>query len=127
MKKLLLILSLVLFSTPSFGEWKRVAVTNNAEWFVDMNELKRRSDIVYFWRLINITENDPKWTSRSHRSYIKADCMEFKFKKLQTTSWKGQMATGDLMFDYGEEPNWQYPPPGSYSKDVLEIVCRASN
>ena len=123
MKKLILILSLLFLSTPSFGEWKKVATTHNSEWFLDMDNIKKKSNIVYFWRILNITDNDPKWTSRSHRSYVKADCDELKFIKLQTTSWSGQMATGDLLFTYGKETDWSYPPPGSYSKDVLEIVC----
>ena len=126
MKKLLLILSLVLFSTPSFAEWRELSSSKTATFYLDMDNIKKRSSYVYFWKLVNVTDNDPKWLFRSYRSYNKGDCNDFKSMSLQTEYFSGQMLKGNLVNSQGEDNKWSYPAPRTFSAEILDFVCEYS-
>lgn len=77
MKKLLLILSLVLFGNPSFAEWKRVAFSAEADTYIDTERIKKRGDIVYYWILMDVMKTKKSNLFKSFRSYNKANCFDF--------------------------------------------------
>ena len=123
MKKLLLILSLVLFSTPSFAEWKRVTFSAEADTYIDTERIKKRGDIVYYWMLMDVIKTKKSNLFKSFRSYNKANCFDFSYISLQTEYFKTNMAKGSSFQSVGQQEK-QYAIPNSVTERIIQYACK---
>ena len=122
-----LLLSSVLFSSPSYGEWTH-SFTHpkfGYDLYVDFDKIKKRGDNVYFWTLSDLLT--PASTGKMSLKYlVRGDCNNFYFSDLTFTSYDLPMGEG-----YGESitlskhfQNIEYPPTtGNNMKSVIKSVC----
>ena len=133
MKKLLLILSLVLFSTPSFGEWSIASVSSDKTvFYVDFSTIRKQGNYTYFWNVADYVEKQLDAgrgvSIFSSRSYTKANCEHFSYYHLQTDYYTSPMAEGNsYLSGKNTEKDLTYAPPGSSFYGVLEEVCKRAN
>ena len=126
MKKLLLIFTLLfstlMFSTPSYGEWTKVAKSVNGDiFYVDLERIRKHGGYVYWWTLSDYIK--PATGDLSHQNYRQGDCKLFRYKYL---SWKFHiepMGGGTGVIREPSNQNWKYPSPNSMNELVLNKVC----
>jgi hypothetical protein len=122
-----LLLSSVLFSSPSYGEWTHSFTHPKFGYdvYIDFDKIKKRGDNVYFWTLSDLLT--PASTGKMSLKYlVRGDCNNFYFSNLTSTSYVLPMGEG-----YGESTtlsehfqNIEYPPTtGNNMKSVIKSVC----
>ena len=128
MKKLIaiftLVISTVIFSSPSYAEWTKVETDLlGNEWFVDFSRIREHNGDIYYWEVTNYLRPWPDGIL-SASNYKQANCSVFRFKHLVDQYFKTPMATGvpDIANSIGDE-DWTYPKPNSMAETVLTEVC----
>ena len=121
-----LLLSSVLFSSPSYGEWTHSFTHPKFGYdvYIDFDKIKKRGDKVFFWTLSDLLT--PTSTGKMSLKYlVRGDCNNFYFKDLTSTSYVLPMGEG-----YGESRNlsnivtWETPSTtGNNMKSVIKSVC----
>ena len=127
MKKLLLIFTLLfstlLFSTPSYAEWTKVAsIKNGADTFyVDFERIRKHGGYIYFWELTDYLK--PEHGVLSAKVYREGDCKLFRLKSLSYSFHEEPMGGGTGQFDNRPDKDWSYPIPASSGETALKKVC----
>lgn len=130
MKKTLVLSSLlfsILFSPPSYSEWKWELVgesVNGNTFYVDFEGARKHDGYVYFWRMSNYLKPTPSGKSSS-KGYIKGDCKIFRQTDLSGSFHKEAMGKGasDTYTLSPSKQEWSYPSPNSVSEVILKRVC----
>ena len=124
MKKLIPILlcSTVMFSSPSYAEWKKVSegVSGNT-FYVDLERIRKNDGYVYWWDLVDLL----KPTSNgflSGKAYKQGDCKLFRYKYL-SFSFHNEPMGGGTSHKENTPEDWQYPSPDSSGEIILKQVC----
>ena len=88
---------LILFSINGFAfNWKKVYESSDSDFYVDVDNIKKRNGIVYYWTLVDLLEPFPSGTN----SYIdknKVDCIEGKRTWLSSTSYSQSMEKDEYL------------------------------
>ena len=125
MKKLIPILlcSTVMFSSPSYAEWKKVSegVSGNT-FYVDLERIRKNDGYVYWWTLSDFLKPD-KWGYLSFKIYNQGDCKLFRYKRLSFSFHKEPMGGGTGSVDNNSDKNWRYPAPDRADENILKSVC----
>jgi hypothetical protein len=125
MKKLILIFTLlvstVMFSSPSYAEWTEVTKNKKGmTFYVDFERIRKHDGYIYYWNLSDYLK--PNRGYFSDQKYEQGDCKLFRFKILSATFHKVPMGGGN-----GENQTnaqgWIYPPPNSIIEKILKSVC----
>ena len=124
MKKILInFIALLMFSTPSFANWVKVASTaNNDDFYVDFERIRKNDGYVYYWVLLDYLKPD-KWGDLSVKVYSQGDCESFKYKELSSSYHTYPMGLGEPSTLAKPSPQWKYPPPNSSVEIILDKVC----
>ncbi len=122
MKRLLLILCLTFFSTPSFGQWTKITESTQAYSYVNVENIREKDGYVYYWELTDVKPNI-EMIFKSSMIYVKVDCAEFKYANLQASYFDDQMGKGKLLHT-SRDSVWKYPLPNSVTASVLKRVCK---
>ena len=130
MKKLLLIFTLLfsplMFSTPSYAEWKKVGNTVLGDiFYVDFERIRKHGGYVYWWTLTDYLE-PTKLGNLSNKVYRQGDCKLFRHKNLSFSFHKEPMGGGIGDIREPSNQNWSYPPPTSGDEIILKRVCSQS-
>ena len=121
MKKLILI-TLLIFSSPSYAEWTAVTKTSDGyNFYVDFDTIRVVDGYLYFWYLSDFPE--PFEGDLSVITYVQSDCKLFRSKRLQFIYHTENMGGGRAQPEEPIEKGWQYPPPDTVMAVVLEEVC----
>ncbi len=74
MKKLITALTLlIMFSTPSYAEWKRVGNTTNGDsFYVDFDRIRKVDGFVYWWQVTDFLKPDYRGDF-SYKAYRKGE------------------------------------------------------
>ena len=123
MKKLLVLLFSIIFSSTSFAgwTWHDNSVTGD-EYYIDFAKVKKIDGYPYYRWLVDLLKPD-KDGDLSYIVYTKGDC---KFSQIMTLSefyYTQPMSEGRLTTNNITNPEWQYPAPGSMNESMLEEVC----
>ena len=131
MKKLLLILFLVLFSTPSFGEWKMVTKGEvyGDIYYVDFNKITKQSGFIFWWQLADFEKNTGSDGTLSNVVYYQGNCQKFKAKPLIYLKHKLPMGKGKgqefkLPSNYDK---WLDASTGTSLLVIMTEVCKRAN
>ena len=132
MKKLIaiftLVISTVMFSSPSYAEWTKIA-SNIAgdDYYVDLTRIRENDGDIYFWEMTNYLK--PTKNGRlSSLIYKQANCALFRDKFLTDSYFDTPMAVGTAASGSKEpDKDWTYPQPGSVSEAVLQEICNELN
>ena len=127
MKKLLLIFTLLfstlMFSTPSYGEWTKVAKSVNGDiFYVDLERIRKHGGYVHWWTLVDYIKPTTQG-HLSHRDYQQGDCKLFRHKYLSWLFHNEPMAGGTGTTLEPSDKGWNYPPPNSSIEIILKRVC----
>ena len=131
MKNLTILLALtfsVMFSSPSYAEWKRVSVNvkgnvTGSTFYVDFERIRKHGGYVYFWQLTDLLKRD-KYGDLSELNYKQGDCNLFRYKILSGSFFKEPMGGGSPQTATLKNPKWKYPRPNSSGGEVtLKSVC----
>lgn len=118
-------ISTIVFSSPSYAEWFKVAENVNGDTFyVDVDRIREHDGYVYFWSLRDYLKPD-QWGDFSSKNYRQGDCNLFRFKALSSVFHKQPMGgdVGDIIEPIGDNANWEYPAPNTVNERILSIIC----
>ena len=93
MKKLLLIFTLLfstlMFSTPSYGEWKKVPLPSEdgSTHYVDFDGIRKHGGYIYWWELRDNLKIGKGQRIYSMKTYNQGDCGLFRFMILVYGFW----------------------------------------
>ena len=125
MKSLLTILALMftmMFSSASYAEWTKVGTVDGHTVYVDFESVRKHDGYVYFWDLIDLLK-PLKSGVFSGKTYSQGDCKFFRYKKLSQVLHKQAMGRDVGESFSPENPEWNYPSPGTVSHIILSRVC----
>jgi hypothetical protein len=129
MKKLLLIFTLLLstlmFSTPSYAEWTKVSSSVDGDTFyVDFDRIRKHDGYVFWWDLTDYLKLT-KYGVLSNQMYKQGDCKVFRYKVLSFSFHKEPMGggTGHVVEPGAKRKGWNYPPRNSSNETILKRVC----
>ena len=90
MKKLLLLTFLCFYINAFSANWKKVSENDNGDsFYIDINNIKKSEEFIYYWELIDLKE--PIYGALSSIRNFKANCSEEIKAMLSTSSYRGQM------------------------------------
>ena len=126
MKKLLL-LTLLCFSINGFAfNWKKVAdSTDGGSYYVDVDNIKKRNGLVYYWTLGDFFEplrGGPLGDANSSIDKYKVDCVEEKQTLLNATFYSQPMGEGKIVQD-STHNKIIYPKPNSNGYFAMKFAC----
>ena len=122
--KTILFSILILFSINWFAfNWGWIADgVDGDSFYVDVDNIKKRNGIVYYWTLVDLLEPFPSGTN----SYIdknKVDCIEGKRTWLSSTSYSQSMGKGRILVE--DNPNRiTYPKPITTVYILMKFACK---
>ena len=128
MKKLTLILTLlvstVMFSSPSFAKWTKVgsSVKSGYTFYLDIKRTRKVDGFVYYWVLVDYLK-PTKYGILSGKKYNQGDCRLFRSKSLSSVVHKQSMGRGWWRTSPQIKPKWVYPSPDSIMETILKSVC----
>ena len=114
---------LILFSVNGFAfNWKKViANTVGDSYYVDINSIKKRNGLVYYWELGDYLEPLTGGANSSIFKY-KVNCVEEKVTLLNLTLYSQSMGKGRIIGE--DSPNKiEYPKPKEVGYIVMKFVC----
>jgi len=124
MKTLLTLFTLVftvMFSSPSYSKWKKVAKNVDGKTFyVDVARIRKHDGYVYYWMLSDYSK--PYQGYLSYLMYKQGDCKLFRHKSLSVSFYKEPMGGGKSE-KHGIPEGWFYPPPNTVTETILKSVC----
>ena len=127
MKTLLTIFTLlftVMFSSPSYAEWKKIGKNVDGDTFyVDFERMRKHDGYVYAWVLNDYLKPD-KFGDFSSIVYLQVDCNTFRIKVLSDSYHTEPMGRGTSSSSSNEpDKEWTSVPPNSVSESTIEQVC----
>ena len=118
-----LLVSTVMFSSPSYAEWTKVYENVSGDTFyVDFERIRKHGGYVYYWRLRDGLKPSKQGTL-SAKVYHQGDCKLFRYKSLSYSFHKEPMGRGTGNIDNKPDKEWNYPSPNSVIEDILKKVC----
>ena len=128
MKILTILLTLtftVMFSSPSFADWKKVSESVDGDTFyVDFERIRKHDGYVYWWELGDYLKPD-ELGDLSSKTYKQGDCKLFRYKFLSGSFYTEPMGGGTPSASSNEpDKEWRYPPPNSSIEFILKSVCK---
>jgi len=118
-----LLLSSILFSSPSYGEWTRVSTNvSGHNYYVDFDRIRKHDGYVYYWTLSDYLK-PTKYGDLSAKLYRQGDCKLFRVKRLSSSYYTVSMGNGTPSASGSIEGEWDYPTPKSSLERILNSVC----
>ena len=127
MKRLTLIfimlVSIVMFSSPSYSNWTKVLENSGNIFYVDYNRIRKHDGFVYFWVMTDYLK--PNYLGNfSSKVYKEGDCKLFRLKYLSDIYYTGQSGTGEVNSRSNKpDKEWTYPAPNTVNEYILKSVC----
>jgi hypothetical protein len=113
---------LMTLMTPALAEWTSVYSTDDGgEVFVDLSSIRRTPPTVRVWRMMRYSKISPSGAG-SFRKLTIFDCIEERYRDLQTTFFTGPDVDGKMLGEAGEG-DWKYVPPDTLLSVLLRRVC----
>jgi hypothetical protein len=127
MKRMILaaLVGVVMFSSTSFAEWKKVSKNVNGTAYVDFERIKKHDEYVHFWQLTDYLKPSEQ-EILSIKKYIQGDCKKFRYEWLNFWFYKEPMGEGNaggMGLREGNE-GWKYPLPDTSIETVLKAACQ---
>lgn len=121
-QRLLLMMMILLSGGPAYGEWVRIATTDQGMTaYVDRATIHRTGNLVKMWALIDIEVS--KVASLSRKEEGEYDC-EKKLHRLLVGSWfSGHMGQGNEDAIDSYENKWNSVEPESIPEMLWEVAC----
>ena len=126
MKKITFIFAIFvsfLFSHKCFSEWNFVNKSDIAEFYIELDSVKKNNDYVFYWRMVNFFEPfQEKYLSV--QIYNKGDCPQNRIKTLSYIWFNRGMGRGQSKQEESVNKDWKYPSPDTAAFHDLRTVCK---
>jgi hypothetical protein len=129
-KTIVFFLSLSGLFVSAHAQWFELEKNNASVMFVDPSTKKRNGAIAQIWAVSDLKKVEKIQNSnvQSKRFLYQFNCKEDLFRYLSTSAHTGRMATGKTINNLDEFVNsWQYVPPATIHKTILDYACTLSN
>jgi len=105
--------------------WHLVSDNSNGdEFYLDMQSIKQKDGLVYYWILVNYDK--PMDGFSSAKIFKEGDCSLKRDKTLTMMSYKEPMGEGsDFKTETPRNPEWIYNRPSSGGLFLMEYACNA--
>lgn len=128
MKKLLIILTLILFSTSALAEWTKIGESDKEGGYTvyaDMTSAQEAGGRVRMWVLYDYnTEQKASGTNflskKIRRNY---NCKEAGIRTLAFSLYSWNMEKGNLLRSYNQPQGWERVQPGSINEIEWKVAC----
>ena len=119
---LIIILSVVMFSSKSFSKWTETFMIGKGEaiHYIDFDRIRKKNGYVYWWSLIDFSK--PNKGILSIMGYAQGDCKMYRRKVLSIVTYKKNMGRGTSK-TYDGDDKWIYPRPKTAHEDALKRLC----
>tara|TARA_Y100000996_G_C22514943_1_gene640015 strand:- start:324 stop:707 length:384 start_codon:yes stop_codon:yes gene_type:complete len=120
---------IVLITLPfkSFAEWEYVANRAGNTFYVDLDRITKKDDIVHYWSALNLGPGNELYKNgfRSVLSRDMGDCSVKKYKRLQIHYYENFDLKGKakIIDREAERDDWRYALPDSPIEMILNLVC----
>ena len=107
-------------------EWTTVQKTNSGrDGYVDLVNLKKDGDHMYYWDLIDYGKPD-QYGDSSNAIYWKVNCITLANKMIKQLFYKGPMATGagQSIPIKSHQKGWGISDPGTFGDKAARMVCK---
>ena len=107
-------------------EWTKVQKTNSGRvGYVDLVNLKKDGDHMYYWDLIDYGKPD-QYGDSSNTVYWKVNCITLASKMIKQLFYKGPMATGagKSIPLKSHQKGWVAVGPGTFGDKAARMVCK---
>ena len=121
MKKLLIV-GLLLVSSPAWAEWEKVFEDDNTTEYIDSPIRAPERNRTKVWQMKNLKQRD-EYGIMSIRTRFEYDCKEERRRILSMSSHSEPMAGGKTIDRASDPVNWQDMPPGTVGDKILKQVC----
>ncbi len=113
---------LFLFSANVFAtNWQRVYINPMGESYVDVNNLQKRNNVVYYSRLFDYTQPSPIGVNSSVSQFT-VDCIGEKITWLSSKYYRGRMGKGEVIKE-GKFNRRMFPRPETVDYITMKFVC----
>ena len=122
MKKLILIFAL-LFTTPSYAEWKLMDEFDDIRLFIDLDRIKKRDGYIYFWVMSDGFASKQYLSSITHHQAV---CKPFKYRFLNFYAYKQPMGRGsyDELPVLKKDKDWKQPvAANNLEAELMNFIC----
>ena len=122
MKKLFLItLTLLLLSSPSFGEWKEVGQNYDGVSFIEIDTVRKKGNLSYYNWMQDFFE--PKSFGLSSKGRGVMNCKTKKYKEFFSKYYDESMGRGKMNSMIDDDDSWSDFMPGSIVDKYFKLVC----
>ena len=107
-------------------EWTKVQKTNSGrDGYVDLVNLKKDGDHMYYWDLIDYGKPD-QYGDSSNTVYWRVNCITLASKMIKQLYYKGPMATGAAQSIpiKSHQKGWGIFDPGTFGDKAARMVCK---
>lgn len=129
MIRLLLIILLLLSSSPAFAEWVMVSDDSDEAGltvYVDPDTIRRNGDLVKSWELLDFktVQTVAGNSFLSTKAQDEYDCAEERMRNLAITNFSGNMGRGKVFSNKSGGDRWHPVGPESLGQRLMEVACR---
>lgn len=102
--------------------WIRIATSaKGVEIFLNPSTIRNVGLLKRHWQLQDgVTRSDGVGSSKT---LLETDCVEEKFRILDSTRYSGRMGEGEIIHHENRPSEWIYVQPDSVARNTLKIVC----
>ena len=113
-----------MFSSSSYAGWLAVADNSIANFYMDLERIRKLDGYVYFWRLTDLKKPSPQAQGYlSFKQYVQGDCKLFRRKSLSSSAHNEPMGGGLGYMVNKPDKEWKYPAPNSANESILKLAC----
>lgn len=110
-------------SAASSSNWELVSTSSSgSKRYIDPSTIRRDGNLRRFWVLVDYPPPQSDGTL-SQRVYEELDCREERRRGINITSFRGSMASGDIVGSGQGEGGWQQIAPGTQGAAIMRYVC----
>ncbi len=113
---------LILSSLNAFAvSWKKFSENRMGNSYVDVDSIKKRNNVVYYWRLFDYSEPSPIGV-KSSISKFTVDCLSEKITWLSSTYYSQPMGKGKVIKEKTSNKTL-FPRPDSVEYTTMKYAC----
>ncbi|MDR4513430.1 surface-adhesin E family protein [Nitrosomonas sp.] len=131
MKKILIILILMLLSSPAWAEWTEIGEDENEGAYIvyaDLTSVQSAGGRVKMWVLYDYKGEQKASGTNFLSKKIRRDynCREAGIRTLAFSLFSWNMEKGELLRSYNQPQQWERVPPGSMKEIEWKVACDES-
>ena len=103
--------------------WKKIGKNvSGSVFFVDKSSIKRKSDIIYFYLLVDYVK--PTDNVLSVKTYIEGNCNKYIYRFLKDIYYDEPMGNGRVIETINETGDWENYDQTQMMGKIMEYTCR---